>query len=104
MAQFNGPMLLSDYEWSRNPRGMHVESPFDSQLSVRDYRQWGMGWVKLLIASDDYFDLIPRFLDAEHYAGGARIFGPARQPPDDQRASAVLPADGAGGREVVRVL
>jgi len=62
--QRNRPMLLSDYEWSRNPRGMHVRSPFDSDLSIRDYRTWGMGWVKLVVASYDYLGLVPRFIDA----------------------------------------
>ncbi len=55
-------MLLSDYTWSRNPRGLHCATAFESPP---DYSHWinpHMGWAKLLAAGDEYLRAIPTFL------------------------------------------
>lgn len=57
-------MLLTDFQWSRNPRGMHNVNVYDWDLNFDMYRNTGMGWVKLVAAGDDYLPLISRFLDA----------------------------------------
>ncbi len=55
-------MLLSDYQWSHNPRGLHVSQAFESPP---DYTHWTypqMGWVKLLAAGTEYADDAQYFL------------------------------------------
>lgn len=49
-------MLLSDYQWSRNPRGLHVASIYQTPLDVGRYRQMHAGWAKLLAAGTEYVD------------------------------------------------
>jgi len=41
-------MNLSDYQWSRNPRGMH--DPGDNH---QRWQEWGLGWVKLVYEVND---------------------------------------------------
>ncbi|MFN8448251.1 MAG: hypothetical protein U0521_06595 [Anaerolineae bacterium] len=56
-------MLLSDFVWSHNPRGLHVEQAFQSPP---DYTHWTtprMGWVKLLAAGIEYVDDAVYFLN-----------------------------------------
>src|SRR6202142_809279 len=56
-------MLLSDYQWSHNPRGLHVSSAFESPP---DYKRWinpHMGWVKLLAAGTEYLRAVQPFID-----------------------------------------
>lgn len=57
-------MLLSDFQWSRNPRGMHNEGVFDFQFDIDLYRQTQMGWVKLVISEDEYIRYIPTLFEA----------------------------------------
>ena len=47
-------MRLDDYEWSRNPRGMHNESVF--RIRPERYQQIRAGWVKL-VTSDAHAGL-----------------------------------------------
>ena len=56
-------MLLSDYQWSRNPRGLHVAQAYESPP---DYSRWTnphMGWVKLVAAGTEYVDDAQFFMD-----------------------------------------
>jgi hypothetical protein len=56
-------MLLSDYQWSRNPRGLHCTSIYQSPP---DYAHWinpHMGWAKLMAAGFEYMRAIPVFLE-----------------------------------------
>ncbi|MEM6284479.1 MAG: hypothetical protein AAF787_19965 [Chloroflexota bacterium] len=55
-------MLLSDYEWSRNPRGMHNANVFEP-IDLDIYRTTGMGWVKLVTVGNDFYNLIPQFFE-----------------------------------------
>ena len=53
-------MRLDEYEWSRNPRGMHNESVF--RIYPDRYRQIKAGWVKLVSHDYEYVDNIPDLL------------------------------------------
>src|SRR5947208_16590675 len=56
-------MLLSDFDWSHNPRGLHVATAFESPP---DYSRWinpHMGWAKLLAAGNEYIRSIKPLLD-----------------------------------------
>ena len=48
-------MLLNEYQWSRNPRGMHNFSAA-SRMSIDALSQTGMGWAKLVTIGPDYLD------------------------------------------------
>jgi hypothetical protein len=53
---------LSDYQWSRNPRGLHVQRILITPL---DYIRWTephFGWVKLVAAGHEYVDDAQDFL------------------------------------------
>jgi hypothetical protein len=54
-------MRLSDYQWSRNPRGLHVASAFQTPMDYERYTRPMFGWVKLLAATTDYVDDAVRF-------------------------------------------
>jgi hypothetical protein len=56
-------MLLSDYEWSRNPRGMHNSDVFSYNLDFGMYQRTRMGWVKLVVAGPELIRLLPQFYD-----------------------------------------
>ena len=56
-------MLLSDYQWSRNPRGMHVALAFESPPPFPRYVDPHFGWVKLIAAGIEYADDVQTFLD-----------------------------------------
>ncbi|MEP7293411.1 MAG: hypothetical protein ABI835_16625 [Chloroflexota bacterium] len=56
-------MLLSDYQWSHNPRGLHVAQAFESPPDYQRYIQPKMGWVKLLAAGIEYADDVRVFMD-----------------------------------------
>ncbi len=49
-------MRLSDYVWSRNPRGLHVSSIYQTPLEVSRYGQIHAGWAKLMAAGFEYVD------------------------------------------------
>lgn len=58
----NNALLLSDYQWSRNPRGLHVSRVLITPL---DYARWSdphFGWVKLVAAEYEYVDDAMTFL------------------------------------------
>ena len=46
-------MNLQDYQWSRNPRGLHNAGPF-RPFDVARYTQPHMGWAKLVAGGDEY--------------------------------------------------
>ena len=55
-------MLLSDFDWSHNPRGLHVATAFESPP---DYNRWinpRMGLAKLLAAGNEYIRAIKPLL------------------------------------------
>jgi hypothetical protein len=49
-------MRLDQYQWSRNPRGLHVASIYQSPLDVGRYTLPRMGWAKLMAAGYEYVD------------------------------------------------
>ncbi|HLU10255.1 MAG TPA: hypothetical protein VK003_11350, partial [Oceanobacillus sp.] len=49
-------MRLDEYQWSRNPRGLHVASAFQTPMEYHRYTNPRMGWAKLLAATTDYVD------------------------------------------------
>lgn len=56
-------MLLNEYQWSRNPRGIHNAGVFATPHYDR-YRGIRAGWIKLVSAEDEYVDNIQTFLAA----------------------------------------
>src|SRR5688572_9997481 len=56
-------MLLSDYEWSRNPRGLHVQRILITPLQIERWVRPHFGWVKLIAAGAEYLDDSQFFLE-----------------------------------------
>ena len=54
-------MRLDEYQWSRNPRGLHVIGAFQTPVEFDRYTRPHMGWVKLLAATTDFVDDAIRF-------------------------------------------
>ncbi|MBE2196260.1 MAG: hypothetical protein IAE83_18955 [Anaerolinea sp.] len=54
-------MLLSEYQWSRNPRGMHNFSAA-ARMDLGKLVQMHMGWAKLVTLGPDYLDLVEEML------------------------------------------
>jgi len=57
-------MRLDEYQWSRNPRGLHVTSIFQTPPDYSRYINPRMGWVKLMAAGYEYVDDVEVFLSA----------------------------------------
>jgi hypothetical protein len=55
-------MRLDEYQWSRNPRGMHVERILVTPLRFERYSSPQFGWVKLVAAGHEYVDDAETFL------------------------------------------
>ncbi|MDZ4763559.1 MAG: hypothetical protein SGI73_03335 [Chloroflexota bacterium] len=55
-------MRLDEYQWSRNPRGLHVASIYQSPPDFSRYINPQMGWVKLIVAGTEYVDDVAVFL------------------------------------------
>lgn len=49
-------MRLDEYQWSRNPRGLHVASAFQTPMEYDRYSRPYFGWAKLVAATTDYVD------------------------------------------------
>lgn len=49
-------MRLDEYVWSRNPRGMHCISVYQTPLNIQRYTSTGMGWAKLLAVDTAFVD------------------------------------------------
>lgn len=49
-------MRLDEFQWSRNPRGLHVTSIFQTPLPVERYTAMRAGWCKLVAAGFEYVD------------------------------------------------
>ncbi len=47
-------MRLTDYQWSRNPRGLHVQRALITPLDYSRWSQPNFGWVKLVAAREEY--------------------------------------------------
>ncbi|MBK8027404.1 MAG: hypothetical protein IPK19_39950 [Chloroflexi bacterium] len=56
-------MRLDDYVWSRNPRGLHVYSIYQSPLDISRYTRIHAGWAKLMAAGLEYVDDAQHLLD-----------------------------------------
>ena len=56
-------MRLSDFQWSRNPRGLHVQRILITPLYFERWTRPQMGWVKLIASQDEYIDDSQRFLE-----------------------------------------
>lgn len=57
-------MLLSDFQWSRNPRGLHVQRILITPLEIERWTRPRMGWVKLIASELEYIDDSRLFLEA----------------------------------------
>jgi hypothetical protein len=55
-------MRLDEYQWSRNPRGMHNEAVF--RYNLERYQQIRAGWVKLVAGDTEFVNNIPELLGA----------------------------------------
>jgi len=55
-------MRLDEYSWSRNPRGLHCISIFQSPLEISRYTSTRMGWAKLLSVDTGFVDDAARLL------------------------------------------
>ncbi len=55
-------MRLDEYEWSRNPRGIHNTNVYIYHLDR--YQQIRSGWVKLVSAEDEFANNVPELLRA----------------------------------------
>ncbi|MBN1966370.1 MAG: hypothetical protein JW910_17100 [Anaerolineae bacterium] len=53
-------MRLDEYQWSRNPRGMHNQGVF--RYSLDRYQQIHAGWVKLVAGDTEFVGHIPELL------------------------------------------
>lgn len=49
-------MRLDEYVWSRNPRGLHCSSIYQTPLEVSRYSQIHCGWAKLMAAGFEFVD------------------------------------------------
>jgi hypothetical protein len=56
-------MRLDQYEWSRNPRGLHVQRVLITPLDFGRWTTPHFGWVKLVAAETEYVDDSVRFLE-----------------------------------------
>jgi hypothetical protein len=56
-------MRLNEYEWSRNPRGMHNASAA-ARMDIYKLKAMQMGWAKLVTLSADYLDVVEGLLQA----------------------------------------
>ncbi len=83
-------MLLSDYQWSNNPRGLHVASAYESPP---DYSRWTspkMGWIKMIAAGVEYADDAEYFL-AHGVTPIVRLYNPNYGAgPFDQRLQGIV--------------
>jgi hypothetical protein len=57
-------LRLDQFEWSRNPRGMHVKSVLITPLDISRWTSARIGWVKLVAADFEYVDDSMDFLAA----------------------------------------
>jgi hypothetical protein len=58
-------MLLTDYEWSGNPRGMHVMGTFQEFTTDLDmYRRTNMGWIKIVASEVEYMRRLEEIFEA----------------------------------------
>jgi len=55
-------LRLDEYQWSRNPRGMHVISAFQTPVEFSRYTNAHMGWVKMVAATTDFVDDAVEFI------------------------------------------
>lgn len=55
-------MRLNDYQWSLNPRGLHVQRVLITPLEIERWSVPRMGWVKLVAAGDEYVDDAAEFI------------------------------------------
>lgn len=55
-------MRLDEFEWSRNPRGMHIDRILVQPLNYDRFTQPNFGWVKLLAFEAEYLDDAEDFL------------------------------------------
>jgi hypothetical protein len=90
-------MRLDDYQWSRNPRGMHNESVF--RIRPERYQQIRAGWVKLVASDVEYVQNIPTLL-AANITPIVRIYRPqfSDKPADAQAYTSIQSYISAGVR------
>ena len=83
-------MLLSDYQWSHNPRGLHVAQAFQSPPDYQRYIQPKMGWVKMVAAGVEYADDVRVFMDNNITPIVRLYFGRYGAGPFDQRLQSIV--------------
>lgn len=49
-------MRLDEFQWSRNPRGLHVASIYQTPLPIDRYTAMRCGWCKIIAAGYEYVD------------------------------------------------
>ncbi|MCL4246734.1 MAG: hypothetical protein KJ065_01140 [Anaerolineae bacterium] len=49
-------MRLDQYQWSHNPRGLHVATIYETPLPIDRYRAMNCGWCKIIAAGYEYVD------------------------------------------------
>ncbi len=57
-------MRLDEFQWSRNPRGLHVASIYQTPLPIERYQAMRCGWCKLIAAGYEYVDDCAALLSA----------------------------------------
>jgi hypothetical protein len=55
-------MRLDEYQWSRNPRGLHVQRILITPLDFNRWSRPNFGWVKLIASGHEYVDDAETFL------------------------------------------
>ncbi len=90
-------MRLDDYQWSRNPRGMHNEGVF--RIRPERYQQIRAGWVKLVASDIEFVQNIPALL-AANITPIVRIYRPqfSDKPADAQAYASIQSYISAGVR------
>ena len=55
-------MQLDQYQWSRNPRGLHVRDALITPLPIERWTRPAFGWAKLVATQGEYVDDSQMFL------------------------------------------
>ena len=62
-------MRLSDYQWSRNPRGLHNRNAY-TPLDVSRYTRMRLGWAKIVCGGAEFTDQARALLSAARASNG----------------------------------
>ncbi|MGV2435836.1 MAG UNVERIFIED_CONTAM: hypothetical protein LVT10_14010 [Anaerolineae bacterium] len=94
-------MLLSDYQWSGNPRGLHITNAFVFDQDVNHYARLRLGWLKLVCGGDEFLHLVAPIASAQHHPDCAHVPIELGQPPAELdtfgRLILTMPRRGSSG-------